>query len=317
MSNRNQAKKEYFKNLFSDIDLETIGKMSDEDRRKFILQHADQILASGEDFARSFENNILDLDGKSVDDATFRDVADSEDKWLYDIARILAGTLGDGINLMLEALGLPLFDTDPCEVFDIGCKELRMQLSGLGYPSLSAYAMKTLTGRALDWGTCNNPVVMDNISESIDYLMTDLDSEEGCRKLTEKCMEVLDDTEAHLRQGKALGLDYHTQFIIDSLWGFVPHPYPENYVNCAKAIYDKVSDISIPQSAIDDPEGEYADQFSQKVVKVVKELVGKYEVEFDDHSKNLSLSYMKYWGIHYFEIKTGRRTINGNWNDRL
>ena len=75
--------------------------------------------------------------------------------------------------------------------------------------------------------------------------------------------------------------------------------------------------MMIPEISKDSPDDEPANQFSRDIVELAKKIAVKYDVEFDDYFKSLSLSYMHYWGIHYFEIKTGQRTFSSNWNGRL
>jgi hypothetical protein len=320
MSKNNELTQEgFFKTVFPEADYDAMGDMNDEELKKNMLDEAERLLTTGTSVERAerYAYTLVDQDGTPNGKAPFVCDDSKAGKWMMSVARLLAGILSSDINLFLEVMGLPVFDTDPCGVFDIGSRELRQQLSTLPYPGISACALKALTKRALDWGTCNNPAVMDNISESTDHLKCDLSDEDNCRNLAQKYLEVLDETENHLREGKNLGLDYHSQFIIDALWGFVPHPYPENYVNCAKAIYAEAEKIPVPQLVTGCSDKDEADAFSGKVAEAARKLTEKYQVDFDGYFVNIAQSYLYYWGRHYFEVRTNQRTINSNWNARL
>ena len=317
MNHNKMTTEEFLKSIDTTFDMEAISELNGEKRKVSILQFANSLLAAGKDYAERFTYYLIKQDGGIKEESPLDGDESPIAKWAYDVTRLLAGLLGSDFNLCLGVLGLPLLDADPYEIFDVGEGGVRKQLCELGFPRISVLALKALAKRASDWGTSHNPVVMDNITESTDHLFIDTTDEEKCKEQMDKLLEVIDDTENHLRQGKAAGLDYHTQFIIDALWGFVPHPYPENYVDCAKAIFQEASQMMIPEMSKDSPDDEPANQFSRDIVELAKKIAVKYDVEFDDYFKSLSLSYMHYWGIHYFEIKTGQRTFSSNWNGRL
>jgi hypothetical protein len=97
----------------------------------------------------------------------------------------------------------------------------------------------------------------------------------------------------HLQRGKELGLSLLEQRTLDTLWSWVPHDYPENYVACAREVSDAIVRLLPPEDEERSEEGYIA--YYNQVIEEVKRLAEKYDVDFDTSGYSLSAGYFYEW----------------------
>ena len=113
------------------------------------------------------------------------------------------------------------------------------------------------------------------------------------RPFVKKVLTTLEAMVNHLTRGQELGLSELEQRIIDTLWGWVPHNYQENYVDCAREMAKAIVSLAPAEKEKKSEEG-YA-IFFDKVMGEIKNLAEKYDVEYDTSDYNLTLGYFYEW----------------------
>jgi hypothetical protein len=305
-----RQKQIFLDEVFSGIDLARLSDMTGEECRLFLFEQAERLLAAndGGDLARYYAYNVVESreDGQ-VDVEPFFSIDTSvEGLWLVRLARLLAGVLDSDVNLTLEACGLPALKIDTREVFVTYDKEAFPNGIALFYDGLLklfsnvtdngchlvAYIMQALCGCGLDWAVSHNPVVQDYLANAIHY--KGIHGDGDWKKIGLDLMTALLNMQNHLSLGKESGLDDHGQFVVDALWGFVPHDYPAEFVASAK---DIVASAAALLPAKKDKAAKQ--QFFDKVIQRCGEITKEHDVDFDTQIPNVSLSYMTYW-LQYF-----------------
>lgn len=303
-------KQKFLKEIFRGINLTRLSGMTEEERRVFLFEQAERLLSANDygDTARRYAYHVVEYreDGQMDVNPVFSGDTSVKGLWLVRLARLLAGVIDSDVNLTLEACGLPVLKIDTEEVFVTYDKEvfpngivmfyndLLKLFSNVGNNGchLVAYIMQALCGCGLDWAMSHNPVVQDYLANTIHY--KGIQGKDEWEKIGLDLMAALLNMHNHLFFGKENGLDGHGQYIIDALWGFVPHDYPAEYVSCAKDILNSASEL-LPAKRNKTAKR----QFANKVIQRCGEIAKKYDVDFDTKKMSISLSYMAYW-IEYF-----------------
>lgn len=140
----------------------------------------------------------------------------------------------------------------------------------------------------------NNDAVQDYYAENCrlnDFFTNDL---EKANDIIQALLDGLTEIRSHRERGHELGLDAEQMRVVDLLWSWVPHDYPEEYVKAAKEII-KAADKSLPgKTVIRSRKGflEYRKQLTPKLVKIVE----KYDLPVDLTDRyNLTMGYMNEW----------------------
>lgn len=117
--------------------------------------------------------------------------------------------------------------------------------------------------------------------------------EENPKPIIEKVCATLKAAAEHLSHGQRLGLSRLEQQTVDTLWGFVPHYYPENYVACAREVSEAIVSLLPPETEERTEDGFEA--YYAAVIAEVKQLTAKHDVDFDTSDFNLSFGYFHEW----------------------
>lgn len=140
----------------------------------------------------------------------------------------------------------------------------------------------------------NNDAVQDYYAENCplnDFFTNNLDKANG---IIQALLDGLTEIRSHRERGRKLGLDAEQMRVVDLLWSWVPHDYPEEYVKAAKEII-KAADKLLPgKTVIRSRKGflEYRKQLTPKLVGIVE----KYDLPVDLTDRyNLTMGYMNEW----------------------
>lgn len=307
-----EQKNTFLKQVFPNLLLDKINAMSDDERQSLLFEQAERLLAMpyNGDVARFYAYTVLkDMeDGEVTVSPAFASDDSQCGCWLVRLAKLLAGLLNSNVNLALEACGLPLFTTDAAQTYPTDDKHvfpdgptkfhddllrLFMRQNHKPYVYLPLYMVKVICKRALEWAMCHNPVIQDYFAQQLHKPSFKDDTER--EKYREECWEAMLNIHNHLLCGRENGLDDDGQFIIDALWGFVPHPYEDNYVTCAKEIKNAAQSL-LHERDYQENKKEYV----KTVLEKSSEIAGEHDVDFDIHEWNISYSYLAYWIEYYY-----------------
>lgn len=102
-----------------------------------------------------------------------------------------------------------------------------------------------------------------------------------------------------LAKSKGLGPDFEIAKIADMLWGSIYNEYPDDLVNCAKEVRDKVKEMT-PKKAKNTSEACF--EWKKKVLKEIKKICDKYEIDFPIYREwTIQEGYIVEWLNDIFE----------------
>lgn len=144
---------------------------------------------------------------------------------------------------------------------------------------------------ALGWAMWHDIAMQDYWAEQCGYAFQW--DENDPKPIIRKVLATLKTMADHLQHGQELGLSEMEQQVVDTLWGWVPHNYQDNYVSCAREVSEAIVSL-LPPEAEDRNEDRYI-AYYHKVIDEVKRLAEKHDVDFDTSDYNLSTGYFYEW----------------------
>ena len=144
---------------------------------------------------------------------------------------------------------------------------------------------------AMGWAMSHDIAMRDYWAEQCGYAFQW--DENDPKPIIKKVVASLKVMAKHLAHGLELGLSDMEQQVIDTLWGWVPHDYQNNYVICAREVSEVIVRLLPPESEERSEDGYIA--YYNQVMAEVKMLAAKYDVDFDMSDYNLSAGYFYDW----------------------
>ena len=145
---------------------------------------------------------------------------------------------------------------------------------------------------AILWSSWNDIAMQDHWAEECESGIHRWD-EDNPKPYVKKVLSTLKTTAEHLIHGQQLGLSDLEQRVVDTLWGWVPHNYQDNYVACAREVSKEIIRLLPPDSEEKSKEGYEA--YYLQVINEVKRLAAQYDVDFDTSEYNLTIGYFYEW----------------------
>ena len=171
-------------------------------------------------------------------------------------------------------------------------KEVDAKYGTSAVEKMSLEEANSIYHEVISWASWNDMTVQDHMAMNLGTTFEDAD-EQHPTKYIGKLMELLGESADHLQRGRELGLTALEQRVVDTLWGWVPHNYQDNYVACAQAV-GKVITERIPRQGID-TSIEGARAYITNIIEAVKALAAEYDVDFDTTKYNLTTGYFLEW----------------------
>lgn len=150
---------------------------------------------------------------------------------------------------------------------------------------------RKVISEAMLWASWHDLAMQDFLAEQ--YEPRSKKDEESPRQYVKKVLDALKVAANHLQRGQQLGLSDLEQRVVDTLWGWVPHDYPENYVACAREVARAIVGL-LPPEAKSPTEVGY-EQYCDSVMHEVKQLAAKHGMELDTSGYNLTMGYFNEW----------------------
>lgn len=145
---------------------------------------------------------------------------------------------------------------------------------------------------AIRWASWNDIAMQDYWAEECGSGIHRWD-ENNPKPYVKKVLATLKTMAEHMIHGQQLGLSDLEQRVVDTLWGWVPHNYQDNYVACAREVSKAIIRLLPPDSEEKSKEGYKA--FYRQVINEVKRLAAQYDVDFDTSEYNLTIGYFYEW----------------------
>ena len=292
------------RNVFSDIELERVPSMDADQRRELKLSQIDKMLgmAPYADVLIWYISKFVDVDDDADDDNHRRadnPLYDEEDTplvtWYLEVVELgYALYFRRVFNLDMLALGLQTNTNDFRQQFTIDNQQLVDWFQQTPYRRVAAMVARIIMRIEIDKVVGHNDAVQDYYAENCSSAEIDTQDVNEADAFTNKAIEVLTEMKHHAEQGRQLGLNDEQIRVVDMLWSWVPHDYPEDYVATAKEVIEVVDRALPAKTVIRSRKGFkiFYDQLIPQLVKVIE----KHDVPVDLTDRyNLTVGYMYDW----------------------
>ena len=119
-----------------------------------------------------------------------------------------------------------------------------------------------------------------------------------CNDLTEKGLHCLETVAAHRRKAAEYQLSADESIVVDALWGWIPHNYPADYVQCAAALVT-LADELLSKGAQKDKDA-YVSAFFDKAAAIA----ASYHIELSLSTYSLPTGYLASWLEYKYEAQS-------------
>ena len=292
------------KELFDGFTLEDVNYITEGDRRELMLMHAERILGlkpNGE-AARYYASEIYGekLNRNDTIGSFLFAPQEGVDGWISDLMKLLACLLdhnpwGHLFSLRwLSAHFNAANGNDPYQ-FSPKNEQLLVWLERTVDRRIAALVGKMVQNVAEIESQKISVAIYDYIWEELHQIKFDCANEEECNGFVNNLLDTFDKVNAHIKKGRGLGLSIEEIGLIDSLWCEVPNHYPQDYVDAAKEIWQKIKAV---RDNFADGRKTYDDcqLFITDMVEIVLPITEKHKIDMElDDEHSLPMSYLKYW----------------------
>lgn len=284
--------------LFREVDLTRIPQMSDEERRAFNVQQLDRIIGmrSHADALAWFVGQFKREEGeRREDNPLYEEEGTPLVDWYLELVW-LGFELYEHIPFDLDLLqpGLAHDKNDPENDFTIDNAPLCDWLTTTPYCFVALLVGRIMLEVEYSKVVGYNDAEQDYYAEhcpTSDFYTAD---PEEARQAVQMLLDGLREIRSHREQGRKLGLNDEQERVVDLLWSWVPHDYPEDYVAAAKEMVEAAEREMPGKTVIRSRQGFliYKKQLMPSLVAIVK----KYDLPVDLTDRyNLTIGYMNEW----------------------
>ena len=286
------------RNVFSDVDLESVASMDADQRRELKLSQIDKMLGINPyaDALGWYISEFVDDDNQRRADNPLYDEEDTPlVAWYLEVVELGCYLYyHKAFCLDLLAPGLQTNTNDFRQQFTIDNQQLVDWLQQTPYRRVAAMVARIIMRIEIDKVVGHNDAVQDYYAENCSSAEIDTQDVNEADAFTNKAIEVLTEMKHHVEQGRQLGLNDEQIRVVDMLWSWVPHDYPEDYVATAKEVIEVVDRALPAKTVIRSRKGFkiFYDQLIPQLVKVIE----KHDVPVDLTDRyNLTVGYMYDW----------------------
>ena len=299
------------KELFDGVDLEDVNYIVEGDKRQLMLMHAERILGlkpNGE-AARYYASEIYGekLDKINILPSFLYAPQEGVDGWLSDLMKLLACLLdhnpwGHCFSLRWLSAHFDAADGDDPNQFSPKNEQLLWWLYKTVDRRIAALVGKMVQSVAEIESEKISVAFYDYYVGMLNqYRKMDCANVDECNEYIKKLLETFNKVNAHLNEGRDMGLSTEEIGLIDSLYCEIPHDYPSDYVAATKEIWKKIKAV---RDNFADGRKTHDDcqLFINDMVEIALPIAEKYQIDMElDDEHSMPLSYLKYWldSIYY------------------
>lgn len=283
--------------LFSDVDLDAIPSMTDEELRAMTVAQADAImgLRRGGDAMGWLIGQFLEDEGSWRDDNPLNHEKSPLTDWYRQLVEFCTDLYyHHSFDLDELAPGLAQ-DHDECfEDFTLANKPLVAWLRETPYRRVAVMVAKIMLNLEFAHVVGKNDAIQDYYAENCDRNSLDVQNTDECNELTNTILHCLETIDQHRQRGRELGLDDEQMRVVDALWGWAPHDYETEFVEAAKEVVKAVN-ASLPAKTVIRSRNGFV-VYKQQVIPTLTAIAEKYELGIDlTDQYNLTMGYLTEW----------------------
>ena len=304
-------KQEFFKG----IDIDAVTSMNEEQRREFTLAQADRLMGMkmGYDSAANiiacwfFREDLTPL----KENPLIREPQQGTGAWIVELAKLMWQLIASvqvdtEYRLDPRQLGIER-DSDPedmNELFSPDNIQLLSWLKDTPYRFVGVRVARRIFFQALYEAHAIDSALSDYYADECDREIPDYVDKQSCDEYIKKLLSTVEEVKAHVAKGHELGLSDAEIGVVDSMWSYIPHNYPENYVAAAREIveadrrmyplgndrYHNIEDVNA-----------YFASLRPEIITIAH----KYDVSLrEDRPHSLPIGYLYDWTVerHYISL---------------
>ncbi len=284
--------------VFMDVDLSKVEGMSDDERRKFTIAEADELLGQREygDSMYWFVGQFLHDDYERREDNPLYQEDSALARWYIELADF-GYTLISHVTINLDYIepGLAQHPDEPELDYTIDNEPLMKWLRETPYKRIAVMTARIMLDREYDRVVAHFDAVQDYYAENC---TTDtgkyLKKPEMCEKYINDVLQCIQTVKDHQQRGRELGLSDDEMRVADALWGWMPHDYDEDCVAAAREICQAAEESLPAPTAIRSRNGFII--FKKPVMKQFEAIAKKHDVDIDLTDKyNITMGYLTEW----------------------
>ena len=286
------------RNVFSDIDLERIASMDADQRRELKLSQIDKMLGKlpCADALGWYISKFVDDDNQRRTDNPLYDEEDNPlVAWYLDVFELSSNLYSHEVfSLDLLVPGLEMNTANQRQQFTIDNQPLMDWLQQTPYRRVAAMVARIMMQVEYDKVIGHNDAVQDYYAEHCSTGDFDPQDEKKADTFTNDAIEALTEMKRHAEQGHQLGLSDEQIRVVDMLWSWVPHDYPEDYVATAKEVIEVVDRALPAKTVIRSRKG--FQMFYDQLIPQLLQVIEKHDLPVDLTDRyNLTVGYMYDW----------------------
>ena len=286
------------RNVFSDIDLERIASMDADQRRELKLSQIDKMLGKlpCADALGWYISKFVDDDNQRRTDNPLYDEEDNPlVAWYLDVFELSSNLYSHEVfSLDLLDPGLEMNTANQRQQFTIDNQPLMDWLQQTPYRRVAAMVARIMMQVEYDKVIGHNDAVQDYYAEHCSTGDFDPQDEKKADTFINDAIEVLTEMKQHAERGRQLGLSDEQIRVVDMLWSWVPHDYPETYVETAKEVVEVVDRALPAKTVIRSRKG--FQMFYDQLIPQLLQVIEKHDLPVDLTDRyNLTVGYMYDW----------------------
>ena len=296
------------------IDIDSVLSL-DEDKKKWAtVSIADQLIGRDTkgDFARQLAFSFFDETKKHQPDTLYpvagnplmKEPQEGLTEWLVELMRLLTllfinDPFSHAIDLNKIDSRFPPMEGDGTQQFSPNNNELLKYLTTYTRTGVllakMVHAVACVEAEKID-NAIFDFYVFSGSRDNIDF--TD---KGNCYGFIDRFRDAIDDVNMHLRRGRELGLSKEEIGLVDSLWTEIPHGYPQNYVDAAREIWNKIKPIreGFDEKGRKSPKDR--DMFVKDMVEIALPIAEQHGIDMEtDDELSLPMGYLKDWLVNIY-----------------
>ena len=291
------------KKVFEGTNFDIYKGIGEGDSRQFMLYNIEKIIGEQPncEAAKNYVSQIYGENKQLVDESFPFVPMEDVDGWLLDMVRLMGCLIeqnpwGKCFSLRWLSNGFEAgTGDDPC-VFSPENEYLLHWLKVTEYRRIAALVAKMVESITIHEYERISSAVYDYFWEKLHDKKPDYANVDYCNSYISNLLDIINNVNAHIKEGEELGLSVEEVGLIDSLWGDINHHYQKHYFAATKEIWEKIKQVRDNYFVDGYKSREYCQLFVNDMLKVALPIAEKHNLDLElDDEHSLPLSYLKYW----------------------
>ena len=291
------------KKVFEGTNFDIYKGMGEGDSRQFMLYNIEKIIGEQPncEAAKNYVSQIYGENKQLVDESFPFVPMEDVDGWLLDMVRLMGCLIeqnpwGKCFSLRWLSNGFEAgTGDDPC-VFSPENEYLLHWLKVTEYRRIAALVAKMVESITIHEYERISSAVYDYFWEKLHDKKPDYANVDYCNSYISNLLDIINNVNAHIKEGEEFGLSVEEVGLIDSLWGDINHHFQKYYLAATKEIWEKIKHVRDNYFVDGCKSREYCQLFMNDMLKMALPIAEKHNIDLElDDEHSLPLGYLEYW----------------------